>query len=257
MKRTINYTGRKRLTNNNYNIQINRNENHIESFDASFNFQELSLHPDTKLYVEAYHLSDYARYDFGTISNITNINGTDLTRLGYQDNIKFRILAVDESGKIGRIVASANGINPEKPGGEAKEETLLQVEFKDIGQQIWLLRYCDDGEPIMVINDKLRGIAKTDIRFFVYIYPAVLREILIHLIFITKIEATNDLEGWQKDWLNFSNKISGVTHPESLNPKDQNFEENTILDWIDQVVEGFCNSHKKEWAKFIAVLEDE
>ncbi len=257
MKRTINYTGRKRLTNKNYTIRVNREGNQISSFDALFFLQELSLPRQARLYVEAYHLSDYARYDFGTVANPHPVDGTDLTRMGYRENLSFRVLIVDESGKAGRILASVDGIRPEKVGGQAKEETLLQVDFRDIAPQVWLLRYADDGEPVMVINDKLRGIAKTDIRFFVYIYPAVLREVLNHLVFVSRLGVIEDLEGWQRDWLMYAQRLTGGPPPEPLDPRLDDFDEKAACDWIDQAVKAFCNSHPSEWAKFVSVTEAE
>lgn len=258
MKRTLNYTGRKRLTNKNYGIKVIRNGNHLESFEARLQLQDLQLPPNTKLYVEAYHLSDYARYDFGDCSNPVAAGGTDLTRLGYQENLSFRILAVDESGKVGRIVAMADRIKPEKVGGEAKEETLLKVEFKNIGRQVWLMRYSDDGEPIMVVNESLRSAAKTDIRFFIYIYPAAMREILNHLIYVTRIEDINEPDEWQKDWLAFCKQLTGnAPLPESLNPKADEFKDAAVTRWIDEAVAGFCNWRKSEWDRFVKLTEEE
>jgi len=254
MKRTINYTGRKRIAGKHFSIDLNRDKNSVKSFTANIDLNDLNLPAEAAVYVEAYHLSDYQRYRFGTVSNPTALDETDLSKLGYPENLTFRIIVVDETGIRGRILAHAAGIRPTKIGDKLyRKESILPVDFRDIGHQSWTMRYESSGEPVLVINENLRNTAKADSRFFVYVYPAALREALLHMIFITKIDVSEP-EEWQGNWLTFARQYV-ADMPDPFNPDDEGFEDVEVLEWVDRVVEGFCNSRNREWNKFIEIEE--
>jgi len=254
MKRTINYTGRKRITGKHFSIDLNRDKDSVKSFMANIDLSDLNLPAESAVYVEAYHLSDYQRYRFGTVSNPTALDETDLSQLGYPENLSFRIIVVDETGIRGRILAHATGISPSKIGDKLyRKESILPVDFRDIGHQSWAMRYESSGEPVLVINENLRNTAKSDSRFFVYVYPAALREALIHMVFVTKIDVSEP-EEWQGNWLAFA-KQHVAELPEPLNPEDEGFDDTEVLEWVDRVVESFCNFRNREWNKFIDIEE--
>ena len=257
MKRSINYTGRKRITREHFSIELNRDKETIRAFTASINLKGLDLPENAAVYVEAYHLSDYRRYRFGTVNNPEAKEDTDLANLGYQENLRFRIIVVDESGTHGRILASVDGVKPIGIDDKGtNQKSILPVEFSDIGRQAWSIRY-DSDEPILLINDNLRNAAKSDPHFFVYVYPAAFREVLTHMVFVDGIEDVDDpVSEWHKNWLTFARQVSPDTSlPDSLNPGDNGFSESQALEWVDRVVEEFCNSHTNEWNKFSEMEE--
>ncbi len=261
MKRRFNYTGRKRIKREMITINLIRQNGRIVSFSLDCNrlkkaVASLNLPPDAKIYVEAYYRTELKRFDFGNVENITPIEPLSLKDLAYPENLKFRILVVDASD--GRILAHADRLKPDEP---AEKKSILPVEFKDLGNEIWHVEYgADEGAPILCINRRITNItniAKQDSQFFMHVYPAVIREILTHMVFVDKVDSVTEPEtDWHKDWLKFCENL-GVPPPESLNPDDiDNFDRDEALRWIDQVITSFTDLHHHEFQEYLKKLEE-
>ncbi len=259
MKRRINYTDRKRITRDKVDIILNYDDGKPKSFVGNIDLADLSLPADARVYIEAYHRTDQRRFDFGKVNEIKPPTDTGLINLAYTENIKFRILVVDERGKIGLILAHADRI---KPFEDVDKKSILPVEFKDIGQKVWKVEYTgDEGGPILLLNDKLPNIeslAKSNPLFFFFVYPAVVREILTHIIFIDSVGSVDEpFTEWHDDWLKFAKTIlSGEGPPSTFDRNDENYNIEDLERWIDRVVDEFSSS-KKEWYEFIKYLRGE
>lgn len=252
MKRRLNYTGRKKINRDKIGIALYRNEGMINSFSAKLDLAGMSLPEDAKVYVVTYHSTDQKRFDFGTVGEVIIPRNTNLEDLAHAENLKFRVLVVDETGEQGLILAHADRISPLP---EEKNKSILPVYFKDIGQQIWKIEYKEDGGgPSLVLNSRIpniQSLAKTDQLFFFFVYPAVIKEVLTHIIFVNGGDSVEDptIE-WQGDWLRFAVKIvSGEAPPSNISP--DNGDES--MQWIDRVVEEFCSS-RKGWSQLVNKL---
>ncbi len=212
MKRRINYTGRKKIKRKQVSITLIRQNGSVVSFYLGrLDLDDLGIPGDAKIYVEAYYRTELKRVEFGTAGNRVYPPSPNLTDMAYPENLKFRILAVNPLD--GKILAQADGIAPEEP----PEKTILPVEFKDIGNEIWRIEYeGDEGSPILCINGKIpniQNIAKQDAQFLIYVYPAVIRDILYHMVFVDKVTSVTDPSiDWHSNWLMFS-RIQGVEPP--------------------------------------------
>ena len=259
MRRRFNYTDRSRIPQERISINLNRDVNSIKSFNAEIDLNDMNLPDGAKVYVEAYHKTEVSRYDFGLVRNIIPANNTDLANLAYSENMKFRILVVDEASEHGLILAHADRI---KPTSDTDKKPILPVDFKNIGQQIWKVDFSgDEGSPALVINSNIpniENIARSDPQFIMYVYPAVIRQVLTHMSFVDGVESSYDppIE-WHKDWLDFSKKIiPGDNPPKILHPKKDNFEPEEVKNWIDRIVEEFC-AGRNEWNLYISSLMEE
>lgn len=256
MKRKFNYTDRKRIERERITINLVRQNGRAVAFDLTrLDIDDLGLPGHARIYVDIYHRTELKRFDFGTVANRAYPSSLSLTDIAYPENLKFRILIVDPSD--GRILAHATKIRPEEP---AERRSILPVEFKDLGNEIWRVEYeGDEGGPILCMNSKIPDIENTarhDPQFFIYVYPAVVREILMHMIFVDKVDSvTEPSVDWHNDWLRFS-QILGVTPPEILDPGDNNFDEEAALEWIDSVVEVFGNAHRDKFHEYLQKLEE-
>jgi len=254
MKRRLNFTDRKRISLERISLNLIGQEG-SRTFDVKLDLDDLGLPEYAAVYVEAYHKTDYMRYPFGTVAQLRRPHSTDLGSLGRIDNLRFRIKVVDEAGTKGLIKAVADRIRPITP---TKVRPILPVEFRDLGSQIWRLSF-DDGEPILEFNSVIpfiRERAKADYRLFFYVYPAVLREILVQMINVNGISDPEDAEEWEKDWLNFAWHYGGDP-PEVLDPWNDTFDENEVRKWIETVVTEFCTVHRDKWNNFIQLEEKE
>ncbi len=247
MKRRFNYTGREKLTKDAIKISINKTNGKPKSITAKLNLNEIKYPGDTKIYLDAYHKTDRKRFDFGNISHIAIPEDLTIDELAYTDNLMFRLMLIDESSENGKIIAHADRIRADE---EANKKPILPVRFDDLGQQIWKLEFTgeEDG-PILFINNKipaLENLVKTDPLFFMYVFPAAIREILTHMIFIDTVENPEEPAiTWHYDWLQFSKMILPHESVPDLDP--EKIDEAEVLKWIDQVVEEFCNSRRQEW----------
>jgi hypothetical protein len=106
MKRRFNYTDRKRILHENITITLNREKGRIKSFSATIDFNNMSLPADAKVYIVAYHRTEQKIFDYGIVGNPVAPQDTSLTELAYTENLRFRILVVDQ---YGLILAHADG----------------------------------------------------------------------------------------------------------------------------------------------------
>lgn len=259
MKRRFNYTGRKRITREQISVILNRDGNSIRSFNANIDLNRLNLPFNAKVYVEAYHRTDLRRYDFGTVAEVVTPPATDLATLAYSENLKFRILVVDESGLHGLILAHGDRIKPES---DVDRKPILPVEFRDLGQQVWRVDFTgDEGAPVIVLNKRIpniQSIARSDPQFIMYVYPAVILEVLTHMIFVEGISSASDpAVEWHGDWLTFAKMIlPSEGPPEILDIQDEPLDKEGAEEWINRVVEEFCAS-RNEWKEYITQLSVE
>lgn len=256
MKRKLNFTGRQRIKREKISIRFIRRNGSIVSFDLNkLDIDDLRLPPDAMIFVEAYYRTELKQFCFGTVAERRYPPSLSLTDLAYPENLKFRILIVNSSNRM--VLAHAAGITPEEPSAK---KSILPVEFKDLGSEIWRVEYeGDEGAPILCINNKIPGIdniAEHDPQFFIYVYPAVLREILTHMIFVEGIDSTADPSvDWHKHWLVFCRNL-GVIPPETLNRNDDNFDEDAALEWIDNAVTAFSSAYRGKFNEYLQKIEE-
>jgi len=256
MKRRLNYTGRKKIKRENVSINFIRQNGAVVAFAVNkVDLNDLNLPPEARVYVEAYYRTELKRFDSGTAGGISSPSACDLRDMAYPENLKFRILVVDPSD--GKLLAHADRISPEEP---AKKKSILPVEFYDLGNEIWQVKYeGDEGSPILIINSRIpniQNIAKQDAQFLMYVYPQVIREVLTDMVFVDGVDSTTEPStDWHGDWLNFIRQL-GVEFPETLNKDDENFSKEDALRWINDSVPAFCNTHSNKFQEYIKKLEE-
>jgi len=256
MKRRFNYTGRQRIKRERISLSLIRENESITSFILNrLELDGLTLPEDARVYVEAYYRTELKRFDCGTVNDLKIPLTGDLRELAYLQNLKFRILVTDPAN--GKILAHADRFSPEAP---AEKKSILPVEFKDLGNEVWRVDYeGEGGAPILCINSRIpnvQNIAKTDSQFFIHVYPAVLREILTHMVFVEGVDSVSDPEAdWHADWLKFSRDL-GVNPPDSLDTGNDNFNKYAAAEWINNVVEASCNQYTDRFQEYIHKLEE-
>jgi len=257
MKRTLNYTDRKKINSQNISIRLIRENNKIVAFVVeTLDLTNLNLPLDSEIYVEAYYRTELRRFSFGTVGNFVNPSPCDLRGMVYPENIKFRVIVVDPSDHV--ILAQADRITPEELTGR---KPIIAVEFSDeLGNEVWRVEYeGDDGAPILMINRKIpniENIARQDPQFLLYVYPAVMREILTHMIFVDRVDSIEEpLTDWHRDWLTFVQQL-GVEFPDTLDKEDNNFDKKDVLQWIAECVSKFCSKYNRKFEEYIQRLEE-
>ena len=254
MIRRLNYTGRRRIPRENIRIAIYRSGD-TEEFDAHV-CDGLDLPESACLWVEAYHKSDWMRFDFGTVGQVVSPRDRRLTDFYRGARVLFRVKAVSADGENGKILAEADRIVPLSPDSDRDRDPLLPVRVVDgLGSQIWRLAW--DSGPVLELNrqePEVKRLLTSDSRFKWLILPQVLRSVLIHVL----AEEMDDEEdtggsGEGQRWLDFAHSLHPVEPPK---PDDRDTE--LIENWVDDVVAAFCRRNKvmENWRWSLRPEED-
>lgn len=241
MLRRFNFTGRKRINKSSVNISLVEENQIYVTFNATIDLDSLNLSEDAKIFVDAYfRMMQSQRYSFGTVGRLTQPEDSSLGLLGYAQSLKFRVYVVDKKGKI---IALAEEISIKR---DPDKKTLLPVDIRNLDNLLWNINTTGhQGAPVLELNERIDGIknvAAFDPRFIHSVYPAVVREIMMHLAYKDKIDFSSPDFDWQQNWLTFAERIY-TSPPEGT---VQNSED-LILVWIDGVVRAFTKARRKDW----------
>lgn len=255
MIRRLNYTGRRRIPRENIRIAIYRNGD-TEEFDARVSCAGLGLPDSACLLVEAYHKSDWMRFDFGTVGQVVIPRDRRLTAFYRGARVLFRVKAVAADGESGKILAEADRIVPLSPDSDRDRDPLLPVRVVDgLGSQIWRLTW--ESGPVLELNrqePEVKRLLTSDPRFKWLILPQVLRSILIRVL-AEEMDEDEDAQGGGEGqrWLDFAHSLHPVEPPK---PADRDME--LIENWVDDVVAAFCgrNNVMQNWRWSLRPEED-
>jgi hypothetical protein len=257
MKRKFNYTGRKKIPLENIKIILQRKNDLVESFSAEINVKDLELPEDAIVFIETYFRTELLAFNFGTVKKIEAPDKTDLSHMGFSEHMRFRVIITDSKGLI---LAMADKV---KPVNEKNSNCILPIKSTDLGNQIWELDFSDEMDgPVLMLNKKINGIqnfAISNNQFVISVFPAILREIFMKIVFIDNIDDPEEPQTeWHKKWIDFSKNTLKIESQLELNRDDNDFESEKVTDWIDNVVEKFTDSiTSKNWRSFIKEMTGE
>ena len=241
MIRRFNYTSRVRIRKSDAVIVFDERTKPL-SFNAEINLDNYSFEPTAKVFVEAYRGNSFMRFNYGTIEALVPPPKRQLLEIEGDKFSRFRVKVVDED--TGRLIAISSQLSPD---GDSQDrlEALLPLHLTDTGNQIWRLKFENEGVRLE-LNQLKDGIEKRP-EFRSLVFPSVLREVLSYIIFIEKEEKgeeSQDAEksAWSK-WLIF---VSGFYPEEYPGPykETEDTDSQKFLDWIDGAVEAFCDRNK-------------
>jgi hypothetical protein len=240
ISRHINHTGRRKIKQSEVQISLNEHQGDAPSFDASFTLDSSKLPGDAALYVEAYHKNTSQRFHFGTAGSPIPPENRTLDQLDLSGPILFRVKIVDNSDRIGRLVASAERLRPKEDEEEDSRASLMTFKSTDLGDLTWKMSFSPgSSKPVLCINSHIpeaKGQLMNNPVFQGLVLPAALRETLM-FIFLNIAEEDPDEDSWHKPWLDFASFIAPEDKPESADPFELN-------DWVDGVVTEFSRRHE-------------
>ena len=111
----------------------------------------------------------------------------------------------------------------------------------------------DEGSPILELNKRIpaiKNVAAFDPRFIHSVYPAVLRQILMHIAVIDNVDFQEPDFDWQGNWILFSKRIFSP-------PPEGRYSDlgEDILEWIEGAVQSFARYRKNDWNKKLVEWE--
>lgn len=236
MIRKFNYTGRKKIKRSSVRIDIMRDGMGQRYFNTSLQLDDMELASNARVYIEAYHRSGYQRFDFGTVAKRKIPTDRRITNISDAIVPLFRVKVVDKSSSVGRILATVDKVRPENideiPAGS---QSLLFVEYDDLGNKIWQLDLEGDW-PVLKLNkhvEEISLVASSDNRFLPLVYPEVFRQILKRIILEDQHTDPDCDDDWPSLWLKLACFLPGISIPPQTSKPDQQT-------WIENAVESFC-----------------
>ena len=233
MIRRFNYTKRQRIEKQNIDIKVcEAVEASASSFSATLDLKDMDLPPDAQIVIEAKRERSSRRFDWGTIASPQAPQDSSLTDM--PPNPRFRVMVVAADGS-GRLLALANDIAPRREGGA---DSLLWLEEKDLGQEVWRLDFGENDRPTMQVNKNITDISKTvlqDQAFRALVVPEALRSVLTRALIIDECDPDDD-DGQWNEWLDFTRKFHDDKIPGTSDDRDMVAR----AKWIDEAVEAFA-----------------
>lgn len=233
MRRRLNFTRRRRISQSDISIQLLQDDAPPLRFDAQVSLDRYDLPPSANVFLEAYRRNSYMRFPWGRVSD-TRPPGQRLalTDIDSADTVYFRVKVVGSADEDGLILAQADRIRV-----NVSDQSILPVSVTDLDEIVWRLSF-DDDEPFLLVNSRIDGIldlVRSDASFAALVYPAVLRDILDRLC----QEATDggdDQQHWVTTWERFARALNTEPIPRSDGPgRDR---------WIDATANLFASKHR-------------
>lgn len=244
MIRRMNYTGRKRIARSRITVRLFPAGDGGWAFDADLEVSGYDFSPDASVFVEAYNATSYMRFPFGTVSAIKPPADTRLADITAGPLPKFRVKVVDARSRFGLLLGVADKLIPLRSDEElSRRQSLLPVEFRDLGDRVWRLDLSD--WPVLELNRRIADlgeVARAADSFAALVYPEVVRRILHEAVI--ELECTDpgiDDDDWPGLWLTYACGLPGVPQPPEGGDERGRAQQH---EWIDRAVEAFCRSRE-------------
>ena len=140
MKRTFNYTGRRKIVRRDVSVTVHRNGDSW-SFDADLRLAGYKFPHNGEVWVEAHRQNLWMQWPWGTISAVRAPANRQLTEFDVPDGVLFRVRVVHPPGQEHhKLLGEADGIQPVKAGEADDRRRHLIVPVPDaLDQQLWKL----------------------------------------------------------------------------------------------------------------------
>ena len=237
--RRLNFTERYKISSQMVEITLRQpdDDSQTPTFDVELDLSSLALPPDARIRVEAYRNRAAMRFDWGTAGNPAPPTDRRLTDVPSRP--RFRVMVLDADGS-GRLLALADKLTPH---WQNTRSSLLEVEFTELGMEVWRLKFDENGgSPILEVNkdiDDINHAVRHDDTFRSLILPEALRAILTRALIIDG-ENPDDVDdgGNWTPWMRYVKEFYREEFPQVDNDADKNNA--AISDWIDGAVATFA-----------------
>lgn len=239
ISRHINHTGRLKIKHSEVEIRIIEQPGKAPSFTAAFMLNKEQFPADADLLIEAYHRNTSQRFNFGTVSAAIPPTDTTLHQIDLTGPTLFRVKVVDNSERIGQLIASAERLAPTDDDTEEQKSSLMIFKsMPDMGNLTWRLSFNEARKPVLCINNRIPE-AKQQLLHNPYFKSLVLtsafREVLMYILWDQGTEQDDD-GSWQQQWLDFAVSIGQEDCPTEA-------DADILHGWIDDVIRAFSEQH--------------
>jgi hypothetical protein len=215
MKRTFNFTGRKKIERKDLSITV-RDERGTLTFNAELRLAAYQFPRNAEVWLEAHRQNLWMQFPWGTVSALRVPADRRLTEFDVADGILFRVRVVQPQGQEHhKLLGEADGVSFLKIGEQTNKRKPLLTPVPDaLDQLLWKLDMETDP-PRLLVNETAKPSWKEAARspqFIALVYPEVLRRLLARALIQEKWTEDDDDGGWASDWMRFARNL-GVPWP--------------------------------------------
>lgn len=241
--RRFNYTGRQRINHEDVYVTIDSSSVGPAKFEAVLNLDNYELPEDAVIYLEAYRLTSWMRFPYGTVGKIVEPGDRWLFEFSNPESVLFRIRVVKGVDGQGLMIAKASGIRPKLSDEEPSDRIplLSVVPSDDLKKEVFRVDYAEGDRPILLINDMIEDwkSAARSPAFTSLVLPSVMRQILTRFLIQDENYNEEDETTWSNRWVRFAESLDGVSTYQTDEEDRQQIE-----DWINTAVQMFCRRMK-------------
>ncbi|MBX3472841.1 MAG: hypothetical protein KF754_00460 [Planctomycetes bacterium] len=243
MRRRFNFTGRVALKGRNASVRLTKTPEGRFQFDAFLDFSDLSLPADGRVFVEAYFQATRKRFSFGLVSKVAPPSMRFLDEFGDPQAVLFRVKVLGQDGRP-VLLADADQLSPQDVADDASRRSLLSFVASDLGETAWRVQLRETNYPLLHVNKELPdplNLTQTDPRFHAFVFPAVIRQVLHHVLVTEKFVSDPDpdpVDRWMNEWVQFGERLTSTQAPEQVDG-EPDVEACSI--WIGSVIDAFAS----------------
>jgi hypothetical protein len=237
MKRTFNYTGRRKIERKDVPVTI-RADGNGWTFDADLRLASYKFPHNAEVWVEAHRQNLWMQWSWGSISAMRVPLNRRLSEFDVPDGVLFRVRVVQPSGpEHHKLLGEVDQVQPVKAGEADDRRRHLLVPVPDaLDQQLWKLNLEAEPPELLVNKDaqpNWKDMAKSP-QFVALVYPEVFRRILTKILIEDGWSEDEEDAGWQGDWMRFARNLGGLV---AVPSPDQKVDREN---WIEEAVAGFA-----------------
>ena len=246
MQRRFNYTDRARLLHADVRFSLKQTDGTL-GFDAALDLAEYDLPADSLVFVEAYRQTVWMRFAWGTVGALQPPALRTLTEFDSPEDILFRVRVTSPGTPDephGLLLAEADRVRLRGPEDtEEDRDTILPVVPTELGDELWKVSF-ENQRPRLLVNLHAGGNYKQFTlhpAFIALVYPAAMREVLWHIVFVEGHRDYDDPASDYSRWIRFAVEVLGVGEP----PKNpgENEDADDVADWVAGAVAAFSRKH--------------
>ena len=256
MKRTFNYTDRKRIDGKNVQVRLVDSTPEGSTIAVTAELADYQFPITAKVFIEAHGESVFARRELENPFDpfwhdqylINEFTVTDST------NFYFRVVEGESTGRL--LGLTTQGIKLSNPSDLITErDALLPVQWEDTGQEVWRLKFDPTTGPTLYVSKGLKENftqLASDPMFVACVVPQAFRRILD---FALSSEDEQDLlepDSWFHEWYRWMTSLSELKPLASQ--LEEGIDEDDLERWINDAVDGFSKMSNNRFVNTVATV---
>lgn len=235
----LNFTGRMKILREDVTVRYLDRPGVQLQVQVRLDLAEYGVPPDALVFLEAYHRTEWHRWDMGTVAELRPERTFDFPPGLEKEGILFRVRVVKPLGQDRMLLCEAEGLKGmEGELPEGAPQPILPVRREDLGELVWRL---GTDEPELIVNKHLgsqwREIARSEL-FQTLVYPEAMRQALRWAVKAVESDSEGD-DSTARRWIRFAEAIPGVPALSDFSDDDEQCER-----WVDEAVSAFCRNKR-------------